>query len=398
MVITTIVLFLLYGSLRNSISFKYLPGKIMRKNFTALRLIIISLLLFINAAAQTNIRLSRQQIKSASQKLDSLALAKSGKDLPGCAVSVIYRGKKIYSKCFGLKNLDTGAKINSNSDFYLASVSKEFTTMAVMILHDRRLLNYDDPVDKYLTGLPACCNKITIRNLMTHTSGLPDYYALLGYNHNFSGITNRDVWNILLKLDSLNFKPGTKFEYSNSGFVLLSMIVVKVSRQAFGRFMKKNIFDKLGMKNTLVVNTDTKIIKDRAVGYSKDSTGQYRIDDYNQYTTGAGGIYSNVNDLYKWDQGLYTNKLVKRSTLEEAFTRQSLNNGTKIDYGFGWFIGRFKSGMLTGIKYEYHTGALDGFRNIILRIPQLRFSCIVLSNSGVQLTEPDIIPGLFFNK
>ena len=369
----------------------------MIKKFASYLIVLISLFINANTPAQSNLLLSNAEIKNASLKLDSLAESKTGKESPGYAIMAIYNGKKIYNKCFGFTNLETNQKINPLSDFYLASISKEFTTMAIMILHDRGLLNYDDPVKKYLPDFPTYGKDITIRNLMTHTSGLPDYYSLLGYNYDFSGITNRDVWKLLLKQDSLNFKPGTKFEYSNTGFVLLSIIVEKVSHESFSRFMKKNIFSKLGMKNTLVITPSVKLIPAKAVGYSKDSTGQFKIDDYNQFTTGAGGIYSNTADLYKWDQSLYTSKLVKKSTLEEAFTRQELNDGTKIDYGFGWFIGTFKNGILKGIKYEYHTGALDGFRNTIFRIPQLHFSYVVLSNTGEHLTQPEIIPEIFFN-
>ena len=367
----------------------------IKKSFTSLLIII---LLFVSTAVifQGKHNLKNSDIKAAVARLDSLINLRVGSRTPGFAVMVIYNGKKIYNKGFGLANLHLDIPITPHTDFYLASVSKEFTTMAIMILHDRSLLKFDDPVKKYLPGFPKYGDKITIRNLMTHTSGVPDYYALLGYTHNFKGITNQDVWNLLLKQDSLNFKPGTKYEYSNSGFVLLSMIVERVSNEPFAKFMKENIFNKLGMKNTLVVTPSVKRIPNKAIGYSKDSTENYKPDDYDQYTTGAGGIYSNISDLYKWDQSLYTTKLVKKTTLEEAFTNQQLNDGRKINYGFGWMMGRFKEGKLKGVKYLYHTGALDGFRNTIFRIPQIHFSYIVLSNSGEQLAEPKTITNIFW--
>ncbi len=368
----------------------------IRKSFTSLLIII---LIFVSTAVlfQDPNNLNNSDIKNATASLDSLINLRAGNHTPGFAVMVIYNGKKIFNEGSGLANLHLDIPITPHTDFYLASVSKEFTTMAIMILHDRGLLKFDDPVKKYLPGFPKYGDKITIRNLMAHTSGVPDYYELLGYTHNFKGITNQDVWNLLLKQDSLNFSPGTKYEYSNSGFVLLSMIVEKVSNESFAKFMKENIFSKLEMKNTLVITPSVKKIPNRAIGYSKDSLGNYKPDDYNQFTTGAGGIYSNISDLYKWDQCLYTTKLVKKTTLEEAFTNQQLNNGTKINYGFGWMIGRFKEGKLKGVKYLYHTGALDGFRNLIFRIPQKHFSYIVLSNTGEQLSEPETIANIFWN-
>ncbi len=364
--------------------------------------VIISLLLMFFSSApifpQTGLRLGGNAIKNASLKIDSLAESRTDKDSPGFAVMVIYNGRKIFHKGFGSADLNKKIPINSHTDFYLASVSKEFTTMAVMILHDRGLLRFDDKVYKILPGFPSYGKDITIRSLMTHTSGLPDYYSLLGYSHDFKGITNGDVWNLLLKQDSLNFPPGSRYQYSNSGYVILSMIVSKISGMPFAEFLKKNIFDRLHMKNTLVVTPTVKSIPHRAAGYSKDSTGQYKADDYNQFTTGAGGIYSNTSDLYKWDQALYTGRLVRKSTLAEAFTRQKLNDGSTIDYGFGWMIGNFKEGRLKGIKYLYHTGALDGFRNLIFRIPALHFSYIVLSNTGEHLAAPDTIAKIFFEK
>jgi len=368
----------------------------IKKSFTSF-LIVILLFVSIAVLFQKTKYLNSLGIKSSSTKLDSLIKSKTGKSTPGFAVMVIYNGKKIYKKGFGLANLHLDIPITPHTDFYLASVSKEFTTMAIMILHDRGLLKFDDPVKKYLPGLPKYGDKITIRNLMTHTSGIPDYYELLGYTHDFKGITNQDVWNLLLKQDSLNFTPGTKYEYSNSGFVLLSMIVEKVSHESFAEFLKENIFNKLGMKNTLVITPSVKSIPNKAIGYSKDSTGNYKPDDYDQFTTGAGGIYSNTSDLYKWDQSLYTTKLVKKTTLKEAFTNQKLINGTEINYGFGWMMGIFKEGRLKGIKYLYHTGALDGFRNLIFRIPQKHFSYIVLSNTGEQLSDAETIAKIFWN-
>ena len=367
------------------------------KRYLLLNFLVIILSAFQIGKCQTNSHLTPEKIRSASLKLDSLISVKTENISPGFAVLVIKDGKKIYNKGFGFADLQSKKKINSNTNFYLASVSKEFTAMAIMILNDRGKLNFDDKIRKYLPGFPAYGKDVTIRNLLTHTSGIPDYYSLLGYKHNFAGITNKDVWDLLLKQDSLNFKSGSKYEYSNSGYLLLSLIVENITKVPFNEFMKKNIFDKLNMKNTLVFTPGNLKIYNRAVGYTKDSTGNYIKDDYDQFTTGAGGIFSNTNDLFKWDQSLYTNKLVKRSTLTEAFTKQKLSNGNDIDYGFGWMIGSFKDGDLKGVNYIYHTGALDGFRNLIFRIPKLHFSYIVLSNSGEDLVHPETISKIFFD-
>ncbi len=350
------------------------------------------------AFAQKTISLDREKINIASVRLDSLVKSKTNKNTPGYAVMVINDGKIIYNKGFGLANLETKQPITSNTDFYLASLSKEFTSMAIMILHDRHLLKFDDLMIKYLPGFPAYGKKITIRNLLTHTSGLPDFYNVLGYNHDFTGLTNQDVWNLLMKQDSLLFPPGTKYNYSNSEYVLLAMIIAKVSQEHFAKFMEENIFNPIGMNNTLIFTDSTLNVPDRAIGYVKDSIGIYKKDDYAQFTTGAGGMYSSTGDLFKWDQSLYTNKLVSKATLQQAFTKQKLNDGTKINYGFGWMINNLNEGNLKGVKYIYHTGSLDGFKNLIVRIPSYHFTCIVLSNSGKPIADPKVIPELFLEK
>lgn len=285
-------------------------------------------------------------------------------------VLVSQDGKAIYKNALGYADKDNNRKLNKASVFYLASVSKQFTTMAIMILKEQKKLSYNDKLSQYFPEFPEYANNVTINQLMTHTSGIPDHYRLGAYK---KGLTNKDVIELLVKQKQLDFQPGEEFSYSNGGYVLLSLIVEKVSGMPFHKFMETNIFKPLGMNNTLVYDESTPTINNRAVGYNQAG----ELDDYEILTTGAGGMYSTVDDLHLWDQALYTEKLVSKSTLEEAFTPAMLNNGASTNYGFGWGISE-----KDGKKIVEHSGGLSGYRTFIKRNLDNNSSYILLTNHG----------------
>ena len=304
------------------------------------------------------------------------------------AILVSQDSKTIYKKAFGYADMNNDRILNEASVFYLASVSKQFTAMAIMILKEQKKLSYNDKLSKYFPEFPDYADTVTIKQLMTHTSGIADHYRLGIYK---KGLTNRDVIEVLLKQNQLGFQPGDRFSYSNGGYVLLSLIVEKVSDMPFHKYMEINIFEPLGMNNTLVYDESAPIIENRAVGYNQAG----ELDDYEIFTTGAGGMFSTLDDLHLWDQALYTEKLISKSTLEEAFTSATLNNGEKTNYGYGWGVSE-----KDGHKVVQHSGGLSGYRTFLKRNLYNNSGYIILTNhgdafnnSGIRNALDDILEG-----
>ncbi|HTB26209.1 MAG TPA: serine hydrolase domain-containing protein [Puia sp.] len=315
--------------------------------------------------------LSACHIEDRKERISELmtALYKRG-DFNG-TILMAEEGKIYYDTALGFSNLITKEPLSDSSSFYLASVSKQFTAMAIMILKEQNKLSYDDTLTKYFPEFPAYANKITIRHLLTHTSGLTDYLSMDKFYK--PDLANEDVLKALIMQKKLNFYPGDKFSYSNSGYVMLAMIVERVSGKPFNVFMKEFIFEPLGMKNTLVFDKSKPFIRNRAVGFNKNGD----LDDYEILTAGDGGIYSTTHDLFLWDQSLYHNKLVDSSTISEAFHETKLNNGSLSNYGFGWAIVKNANN-----KIVHHGGAMNGYRTAIYRDMENQYCIIILTNKG----------------
>lgn len=336
----------------------------------------MAMVLFI-APAFSQTQTNHEKISKPDQ-LDRLMTYCNDNGMFNGTILVTENGKVIYRKALGYADLQTKEPLIPESCFYLASVSKQFTAMAVMILKESNKLSYDDKLSEYFPEFPGYADEVTIWHLLTHTSGVPDHYGLNAYKKD---LKNSEVLELLVKQEALDFTPGEKYSYSNGGFVLLSMIVEKASGQPFHLFMKKNIFDPLGMKNTLVFDESKPEIKNRAKGYNSNGA----LDDYEILTTGAGGMYSTLDDLHLWDQALYTEKLVSKATLEEAFTPTVLNSGERSDYGFGWGISEDENG-----KVVSHSGGMNGYRTFIRRDLAHNNGYIWLTNNGDALANRDI--------
>jgi len=302
-------------------------------------------------------------------------------------VLVAEKGKVIYHKAFGIANIDPVEPLRINSQFRLASVSKQFTAMAIMILKEQGKLNYKDSMQKYLPELPY--PGITIRHLLTHTSGIPKYEDLCELywdieHENFLDKKYADNDDIIAMLTEYHpdvlFEPGDRYAYSNTGYVLLASIVSRISGEPFEIFMKKNIFDPLEMSHTLVYSA----IRDdpmehRVYGYRLALNGSDHLSNDFHYMSGIAGdgaIYSTTGDLFKWDRALYTEKLVSKSTLEEAFTPAVLNSGKTSNYGFGWGIDT----SLTGKKVVSHGGGWIASKTWMLREIDEDNTVIILTN------------------
>lgn len=287
-------------------------------------------------------------------------------------ILVAEQGKVIYRKAFGKANFQTQVNFTPETPSDIGSLTKQFTAMAVMILAERNKLSYDDPITKYIPEFSHAqhLSQITLRHLLTHTSGILDYGDLAIDD---TGLSQRGLIKALLEKDLGFSNPGQKYRYSNPGYSLLGIIVEKVSGKSFGDFLEQEIFRPIGMSCTFVYDSPGKKNPRSAVGY--DQFGQ--VDDAAPTAIpGDGGIYSTVDDLFRWDQALYTDKLVRQSTLSVAFTPGRVEEGNSI-YGFGWNIGQDGSD-----KYVWHTGSHAGFRAFIERRFAARTTVIMLTNRG----------------
>lgn len=291
--------------------------------------------------------------------LDSLVQSRLIQDGFTGNILIAEKGKVIYQKSIGYCNLTDSIPMNEVAIFELASVSKQFTAAGIVLLHQKGLLAYDDTISKYLPEL-ADYSTITIRNLLHHTSGLPDYLeegmdSIFQLDHN-SFITNQDIINgFSLHQPPLHFSPNTQFEYSNTGYVLLATIIERVSMQDFGAYLKKNIFQPLGMSNTFVYRRryQPQQVENYALGYVySDSLGKNILpDDHPDHSyivpldgiQGDGMVNSSINDLLLWDRALYNNQLFQEAEKVEIFKPALLSDGSYTDYGFGWTIDTFQN-------------------------------------------------------
>lgn len=308
--------------------------------------------------------------------------------------------QKSYGKAFREKNLD----LNSESVFELASVSKQFTAMGIMILKKQGKLEYTDSLRKFFPELPY--HNISIRQLLNHTSGLPDYMTLAkDHWDNKKIMTNAMLIQLLAeKKPPVVFAPGEKWEYSNTGYALLGSIIEKASGQTFKNFMARHIYQPLGMHRTQVYHKrlENRSINNYAYGYVKDDSLGYIMADSSEAVAsmvysldgifGDGITNSTTTDLLKWDQGLYTQKLVSKQIMQEAFTPAPLNNGKTFNYGFGWMLADSKD---VG-SYMMHTGGWPGYVTLIERHPATNRTIILLANSGAANAKIKTIRSILF--
>jgi CubicO group peptidase (beta-lactamase class C family) len=292
--------------------------------------------------------------------------------LPGASLLVTQDGKAIVRRGYGYANLEKHIKAGPETNYRLASVTKQFTAACILLLKQDGKLRLEDRVRKWLPDLPASDDKITLYNLLTHSSGLIDYEDLIPANRT-TQLDDADVLRMIASQQRLYFEPGSAHRYSNGGYVLLGLVVQRASGMDLADFMKKRIFEPLGMDHTLMYeHTRGPQVAHRAYGYS-DMNGKWtRTDqDITSATRGDGGIYSSVDDLAKWDAALYTNKLLNADSRRMAFSPHAPTDDPDVDYGFGWRI----SGNTV-----WHSGESEGFRNVIIRWPKQRLAVIILSN------------------
>ena len=316
--------------------------------------------------------------QSKEEKINRLFAPYEGKQKPGAAVMIIQNGQPILVKTFGMANIEKGAPVTPQSNFRLASVTKQFTAMCIMMLAERGKLNYDMHLTDIFPDFPEYGKDITIRHILQHTSGLVAYEDLIPDTATVQ-VLDADVLQMMKEQDSTYFEPGSTYRYSNTGYAVLAMIVEKLSGLTFPKFLEQNIFRPLDMKNSVAFVNGVNQVPHRAFGYTvhADDSVEFTDQSITSAVLGDGGIYSSLDDLFKWDQALYTDKLVSKETLQQAFIPNLKN------YGFGWRIDTYK-----GHRRIHHTGSTRGFRNVIQRFPDDRFTVIVLTNRS----DPGVAP------
>ncbi|MGB6384272.1 MAG: serine hydrolase [Terriglobales bacterium] len=310
---------------------------------------------------------------------------------PGCAVLVIKHGQPVFRKGYGVADLRTLQKIGPETNFRLASLTKQFTAMSVMLLvHDDKL-HYEDRLTDIFPDFPAYGKTITIRQILNHTSGLVDYEDIMAKQ--YAGIADDKIPQIkdagvldLLKHETgTKFAPGTHWAYSNSGYVVLAMVIEKRSGMEFGDFLRARIFTPLGMTGTIAYEKGKNEVGHRAYGNTKTTDGWRETDQSSTSATlGDGGVYTSLDDLEKWDRALANHTLLSTKEMEPALTPPAGANGAPLLqpdgsiaplYGFGWFLDPYR-----GHRRYSHYGETVGFRNAIQRFPDDHLTVIVLSN------------------
>lgn len=336
-----------------------------------LTIVILLLLTFMRSAAQLSPKIT---------EVDSLLTSIYKNDAPGISISIIENGKSIFAKSYGVADVITGAKIGPATSFNIGSVTKQFTAFATLQLAEKGKLSLDDHLSKFFPGLNKnLANAITVKQLLTHSSGIVDHYDLVD-TKNLKHAHINDVFNAIKNADSTYFHPGSQFRYSNTAYCLLSLIIEKVSGMRYAQYLGENIFRPLGMNQTVVWN-EKQTIRNEASGYEWDTTSRsFKKSgaDENIFfsTEGDGGIYTCIDDYLKWFTALQSGNLFSRKLIREARAPQFvIDKQNHLSYGYGWFIDD-----ASAFRKVYHSGSNGGFRAYVFSIPEKNFLILIFSN------------------
>jgi CubicO group peptidase (beta-lactamase class C family) len=321
---------------------------------------------------------SSQEKADHSAEVDKIFADLTAPGSPGCALAVARGGKLVYSKGYGLANIEENVPLTPDSVFDIGSTSKQFSASSILLLEQRGKLSVNDDVHKYIPELPDYGKKITILNLLNHTSGLRDYlvlFELAGYNTD-SVTTDDEALALVAHQKSLNFDPGSDWLYSNTGYFLLSVIVKRVSGKTLRDFAAENIFQPLDMTHTQYRDSHTALIPNRAMAYDPIDKGKgYTLNVSYFEQAGDGAVHTTVGDLLKWDENFYSGRVGGKPLLDEIQERGHLNSGKQLDYAKGLFLATRR-----GLPNVSHGGAWGGYRAELLRFPEQHFSVVCLCN------------------
>lgn len=309
------------------------------------------------------------------EQLDAMIQSQYKPDEPGAVVLIAKEGKVIYRKAFGMANLELDISMKPEMVFEIGSITKQFTAVSILMLMEQGKLNLDDEITKYIEDYPVHGHKITVHHLLTHTSGIKSYTGM----EEWPQVWRKDFTPTELidyfKNQPMDFAPGEDYAYNNSAYFILGYIIEEVSAKSYADFLNDNIFKPLGMTNSYY-GSNSKIIKNRASGYQ--NRDGFINADYLSMTQpySAGSIMSTVDDLFKWNQAIKTNQLVTRESIDKAFTNYTLNDGSYINYGYGWGINE-----INGSPTIEHSGGIFGY-----------------TTNGIYLPEEDVFVSMFSNR
>lgn len=352
---------------------------IIKRNFCFL---FLTVFILISAyAAQPAGRTSQNDLTS---QIDALLQKVYKANEPGAAVLVKKQGQVIFRHGYGLADMELGVPVEPDMVFRLGSITKQFTAVAILILAEQGKLSLQDDITKFLPDYPTQEKTITVEHLLTHTSGiksytdLPEWFPLLRKDMTLKEIID------LFKDKPMEFSPGERWKYCNSGYILLGAIIEKISGETYEAFLQKHIFDQLGMNHSYY-GSASRIIPRRIPGYSKGSSG-FENAPYLSMTQpyAAGSLLSSVDDLAVWNEALLSGKLIKREILEKAFTPYKLKDGTDTGYGYGWSISNYE-----GQRIIEHGGGIMGFTTYALLLPEDQIFVALLTNSAIEGRAPE---------
>lgn len=308
-------------------------------------------------------------------EVDALMAPYAAKGGPGASLLVVRNGRVVLEKGYGLADVERRVPVRAESNFRLASLSKQFTATAIMLLVAEGKLRYDDLIAKFVTGLPEFGRGVTVRQLLNHTGGLPDYEDFVPDSQT-AQVHDRDIPALIAHAHAAKFAPGSRYDYSNTGYVLLALVVERASGRRFADLLHERIFAPLGMHGTIALEEGRSVVRHRAYGYHVDTAGTRLTDQSNTSATlGDGGIYSSAVDLARWDRALERHTLVSAAAQRLAWTPPVLPNGKASEYGFGWFVDQDRGTM----RLRHH-GESRGFTNGIVRYPEPRITVVILTN------------------
>jgi CubicO group peptidase (beta-lactamase class C family) len=311
----------------------------------------------------------------SSARIDEYIRAEMiAQQIPGVSVAVLKNGEIVLAKGYGLANVEHEVPVKPETIFQSGSMGKQFTATAIMMLVEEGKLNLDDNINKFFTDAPDAWRNITIRHLLTHTSGMTDYPEDFDLRRDYT----EDELYARIKTIPLAFQPGEKWSYSNLAYVMLGILIHKVSGKFYGDFLQERVFQPLGMSTARVIS-EADIVPNRAAGY-RLVNGQLKNQNWvspSLNTTADGALYLTVYDMAKWDAALYSEKLLKRSSLEQMWTPVKLNSGKTFPYGFGWALGQVK-----GHHIVEHGGSWQGFKSQISRYVDDKLTIVVFANQA----------------
>jgi CubicO group peptidase (beta-lactamase class C family) len=340
-----------------------------------MRHIIKSLVFCISIYSSLNAQNNQIIDSRISEQLDNAFSTRFKNEGIGCATLIAKNGKIIYKKAFGMADLELNVAMTTDHVFRIGSITKQFTAVAILQLMEKGLLKLNDNINKFIPDYPEYGRSITIENLLTHTSGIKNLTEIKDLEVKKNPYTLEELMNVF-KNQPTDFPPGTKYLYSNSGYIMLGAIIEKVSGMTYEQYLSTNIFKPLKMNNSYYDNP-AKIIKNRARGYVEVSESEAINAEYlnTSFPYSAGALLMTVEDLFIWQKALLSNKLLKNETRQLAQTPYTLKDGTKTNYGFGWELSE-----IYGSKTIQHTGSITGFASMEMYLPDEDVFIVTLSN------------------